>query len=733
MKKITILISGMHCASCANIITKALQKLDGVIEATVNFSTEKAVIEYEPAKTTPEQIIHTVEKKGYKAALYETAKTKDREEERRKKEIAEMRHLFLVGVLFSLPALLIGMVFPFIGIKIPFEAFSGFILWLLATPVQFYVGKGFYFGAWHALKNRTANMDSLIALGTSAAYFYSVYAVLFQPELEQYFEVATILITFVLLGKYLEAIAKGKTSAAIKKLMSLQAKTAIVIRKGKEKEIPIEHVVVGDIILVKPGQKIPVDGVIVEGYSSVDESMITGESIPIEKRKGDTVISATINKTGSFRFKATKVGTHTTLSQIIQLIEEAQAKKAPIERFADLVSAYFVPVVILIAALTFISWYFIVGKSFAFSLLTSVAVLVIACPCALGLATPTAIMVGTGKGAEKGILIKGGDALEAAHKIRYVIFDKTGTITHGKPIVTDIASTSYLNEKEVLSIAASIEQESEHPLAEAIVNCAKEKKIVLQKSTNFRAIPGLGITAKIKKKEYFLGNVKYMNKINIKTKALTEHIEKLQESGKTVMLLCDGQQVLGIIAVADTIKETALKAVKKLHRMRIGVYMITGDNQRTADAIAGQAGITNVFAEVLPDEKVSYVKKLQKKGYVAMVGDGINDAPAIAQANIGIAMGSGTDVAMETGNVVLMKNNPEDVAKAIQLSKLTMLKIKQNMFWALAYNILGIPIAAGVLYPFTGWLLNPMIAGGAMALSSVSVVFNSLLLKMKRL
>lgn len=731
MVKTQLRISGMHCASCATILTKALSKIPGVAEAMVNYSTEKATIAYDPKQTKITDFIAAVKAKGYSATLFEGgAQAKDKEEKRRQKEIQETKQLFLIGLLFSLPAFLITTVVMNLGIEVPF---ADYIAWILATPVQFYVGWQFYRGTWHSLKNYTASMDTLIAIGTSAAYFYSTYVVLLQPELGQYFEVGAVLITFVMLGKYLEAVAKGKTSAAIKKLMGLQPKTALVIRNGKQQEIAIDSVVAGDIVLVKPGQKIPVDGTIVEGHSSVDESMITGESIPIEKKKGDAVIGATINKTGSFRFRATKVGANTTLAQIIQLIEEAQGKKAPIQRFADMVSAYFVPIVIVISVVTFLFWYFAAGESFSFSLLAAVAVLVIACPCALGLATPTAIMVGTGKGAENGVLIKGGDALEAAHKINSVIFDKTGTITHGEPKVTDIISFTTLSQKEILKIAASLEQHSEHPLAEAIVSDAEHKKITLHKSEKFHAIPGHGVTGKIQSKVYYLGNTRLMHKQHIHTAQAADNIIALEGEGKTVMALSDRATVLGVIAVADMIKPTAKKAVEKLYRMGVAVYLITGDNQRTAQGIAKQAGITNVFAEVLPDEKAAYVKKLQKKGSVAMVGDGINDAPAIAQADIGIAMGSGTDVAMETGNVVLMRNDPLDVAKAIRLSKMTMAKIKQNMFWALFYNILGIPVAAGVLYPFTGWLLSPMIAGGAMALSSVSVVSNSLLLKIKRL
>jgi len=730
MKKLELQISGMHCASCAAIINKALSKAKGIKESNVNFSTSKATLSFDETQISEEELINIVKDKGYKASLSTGEDDFKKHELMQKKEIKNLRNKFILSLFFAIPAFIIGMVFMWLDITIPYQ---DYILWALATPIQFYVGWQFYKGTWAALKNRTANMDTLIALGTSAAYFFSVYVVLFNPELGQYFETSAILITLVIMGKLLEAVAKGKTSEAIKKLMGLSPKTATVIRKGKEIKIKIDDVVEGDIILVKPGEKIPVDGNIIEGSSSVDESMITGESMPVEKKKGDPVTGATINKHGSFKFKTTKVGENTTLSRIIKLIEEAQGKKAPIQRFADVVSAYFVPIVIIIALITFLTWYFGFGKEIQFALITSVAVLVIACPCALGLATPTAIMVGTGKGAKKGILIKGGDALETAHKISSIIFDKTGTITKGVPEVTDIIPVNLDSEKRLLQLAASIEKNSEHSLAEAIVKKAKQNKLPLKNAKGFKAIPGHGIKAKLNSTQYYFGNAKLMsdNKINIRK--LKSKIEELEEQGKTVMILSDKKKVLGIIAVADTIKETSKTAVKKLQEMKIFVYMITGDNKRTAKAIAKQAGINHVFAEVLPEDKANYVKKLQKKGKVAMVGDGINDAPALAQADIGIAMGSGTDVAMETGNIVLMKNDLLDVPKAIRLSKLTMSKIKQNMFWALFYNTLGIPIAAGILYPFTGWLLSPIIAGAAMAMSSVSVVSNSLLLKTKKL
>lgn len=714
----------MHCASCATIITKALSKAEGVKSATVNFSTEKAAIDYEPKLINEQALIAVIKSKGYGGYI---AKDTDPqlEEKRRRYDLKQLKSKVILSFIFSLPTLIISMFL----MDLPFREY---IVWVLATPVQFYIGATFYQGAWAALKNKTSNMDTLIALGTSAAYFYSVYSVLFIPLGEQYFEAAAVLISLVVLGKYLESVAKGKTSEAIGKLMKMGAKTATVIRNKKELQIPIEEVQVRDIIIVKPGEKIPVDGTIVEGHSAVDESMITGESIPVEKKKNDNVIGSTINKHGSFTFKATKVGAETTLARIIKLIEEAQTKKAPIQRFADNVSAYFVPIVILIALGTFATWYFLAGSALSFALIAAVSVLVIACPCALGLATPTAIMVGTGKGAKEGILIKGGEALETAHKLRYIVFDKTGTITKGQPEVTDII-TGKISENKFLEIAGSIEKNSEHPLAEAIVNKAKAKNISWKKISQFKAIPGKGVKAKIGKQEYYLGNIKLMGDIKANLSAFKSEIPLLEEQGKTVMILAERKKILGAIAVADEIKEDSPEAIRRLKQLGLKVYMITGDNERTAKAIAKKVGIDNYFAEVLPEHKAGHVKKLQQGGCVAMVGDGINDAPALAQADIGIAMGSGTDVAMESGSIVLMKNSLLDIPKAIKLSKITMKKIRQNMFWALFYNVLGIPIAAGVLYPFTGWLLSPIIAGGAMALSSVSVVGNTLLMRKKRI
>ncbi len=725
MKTSTLKISGMHCASCSTILTRALQKVDGVQSALVNYSTEKATITYDPSKVQEDSFIKAVQKKGYNAEVL-GAESFGHEERLRKKELHQLRFKVTISAVFALPALIISMFFS----SLPY---SSYILWVLSTPVQFYIGFPFYRGTWAALKNKSANMDSLIAIGTSAAYFFSVYSVLFIEEGGEYFEISAILIALVLLGKYLEAVAKGRTSQAIAKLAKMGAKTAMVIRKGKELKIPIEEVVVGDQVIVKPGEKIAVDGIIIEGSSSIDESMVTGESMPVDKKKNDKVIGSTINKQGTFTFKATKVGAETVLSRIVKLIEEAQGRKAPIQRFADNVSAYFVPIVILIAIATFVVWYVLLNATLSFSMLTAVAVVVIACPCALGLATPTSIMVGTGKGAMHGILIKGGDVLEAAHKLRYIVFDKTGTLTKGKPAVTELIPAKNNTEKKVLEIAGSIEKNSEHPLAEAIVQKAKEQKVSFKKVSNFLSVTGKGVRAKINSKRYYLGNIKLMKDNRISVTSYQSQIESLEEEGKTVMVLADSKKVLGLIAVADELKEDSADAVAILKQMGITTYMITGDNKRTARAIAKKVGIENYFAEVLPEDKLTHVKTLQKKGKVAMVGDGINDAPALAQADIGIAMGSGTDVAMETGNIVLMKNSLLDVPRAITLSKMTMSKIRQNMFWALFYNVLGIPVAAGVLYPFTGWLLSPMIAGGAMALSSVSVVTNALLLRRKSL
>ncbi|MEK6923840.1 MAG: heavy metal translocating P-type ATPase [Candidatus Micrarchaeota archaeon] len=717
MVRVEIAVGGMHCASCAVLITRALEKTLGVVKANVNYASGKALVEFDDAQTNESAVVDAIKSRGYAARVGVDA---DGERQVREKEISTLKTLLVIGAAFAIPALILGM----FVMDFPYRML---LLFLLSTPVQFVIGKSFYLGAWSALQNKSASMDTLIAVGTSAAYFYSI-AALFGLVEEQYFEVAAILITLVILGKYLEAVAKGRTSEAIRKLMGLAPKTATVIRARQELEIPIEQVVAGDIVVVKPGEKMPVDGIVVEGASAVDESMVTGESIPVEKTKGSKIIGGTINKHGALKFKATKVGKDTVLSQIVKLVEEAQGSKANIQRFADQISAIFVPVVIAIAILTFVAWYFLLGQPFSFALMVSVAVLVIACPCALGLATPTSIMVGTGIGAQKGILIKNAESLELMHKIKAVVFDKTGTITEGKPKVTDFIVFSPKDRRKSLEFAYAVENNSEHPLADAIVEFVKCENTALKKARGFKATPGFGVEAVVDGSSVALG--KPDKAFGAQSKHVYTVVSRLQEEGKTAMVLKANAKPIAVIGVADTIRETSVKAVEELKKLGVETWLITGDNERTAKAIARQAGIRNVFAEVLPQDKASYVKQLQDKGLkVVMVGDGINDAPALAQADIGIAMGSGTDVAMETGSVVLMRSDPQDVPRAIRLGRATINKIRQNMFWALVYNVLGIPIAAGLLYPSFGILLSPIIAGGAMALSSVSVVANALTLR----
>jgi P-type Cu+ transporter len=651
----------------------------------------------------------------------------DREKAARESDIRRLKYLFLLSISLSVPVFIVSMVFDWINFMIPDR---NIILLLLATPVQFVVGYGFYRGAFSSLKSKSATMDTLITLGTSAAYFYSLLVVLFPSILGDrvYFETSAVLMTFIVFGKWLEAVTKGKTSEAIKKLVGLQPKTAIVIRDGKEIQMNIRDVLIGDIIIVKPGQRIPVDGVVTDGLTSVDESMITGESIPVEKKKGDAVIGGTMNKHGSFRFKATRIGKGMVLNQIVKLVEDAQGSKAPIQRIADKVSSYFVPAVLMIAIVSFIFWYFVFGQTFVFSLGIFIAVLIIACPCALGLATPTAIIVGTGKGAENGILIKGAEALEGIHKVNTIVFDKTGTLTKGKPELTDIVELNGTR-KDILKYASIAEKNSEHPLAEAIINESKKSKMKIPDPTSFEAIPGYGILARYKGESIAFGNRNLMKKYKIKI-YFEEKISKLENEGKTVMILALNRKVMGLIAVADTIKQFSKEAVDKLHKMNKEVIMITGDNPRTAQSIARQLGIDYVLAEVLPKDKAKEIQKLQRKGkVVAMVGDGINDAPALARADVGIAIGAGTDIAMETGQIVLIKNDLRDVVTAIDLSNYTINKIKQNLFWAFFYNSMLIPLAAGLFYPLT---VDPMIAGAAMAFSSVSVVSNSLLMKRYR-
>ncbi|MBI2498815.1 heavy metal translocating P-type ATPase [Candidatus Woesearchaeota archaeon] len=720
---VTLKIIGMDNPHCVNEIKNALQPLKskGILDGELNIN-EKAVIKYDPSRLGLEEIKKAINNAGYKA-LEETSL--DREREVREEELRKLKNLFLIGLIFSIPIVMLS--FPEV-FKIDFSL-RNFVLLILTTPVQFYVGARFYRSAWGALKARSANMDSLIVVGTTAAYIYSLFVTFTTSNGATYFDTASVIITFIVLGKFLESKAKGKTSEAIKKLIGLQAKTATVIRDKKEIKIPIEEVRVNDIVIIKPGEKIPVDGLVVEGGSSVDESMITGESIPVEKKINSIVIGGTINKNGLLKFKATKVGKDTTLAQIIKMVEEAQGSKAPIQRLADKVSSIFVPVVIVISLLTFFVWFFFGPQpAFTFALSNFVAVLIIACPCALGLATPTAIIAGTGKGAEHGILIRGGEALETAHKITTVVFDKTGTLTKGKPEVTDVLDIG--KDKNTLKYAAIAEKGSEHPLGDAIINEAKKREINIPDGTSFKAISGKGVQVRYLSKNILLGNRKLMEDNEIDIKNINDKISELEEQGKTVMILALDKKLYGLIAVADTLKENSRSAVYRLQRMNKEVVMITGDNKRTAHAIARQVGIRYVLAEVLPGDKANEVKKLQKQGrIVAMVGDGINDAPALAQADVGIALGSGTDVAKETGDIVLIKSDLMDVVTSIDLSSYTIKKIRQNLFWAFFYNSAGIPIAAGILYPFFGFLLNPMIAAAAMALSSVSVVSNSLLMR----
>jgi len=738
-REIILPISGMTCASCVRAVERAIGKLEGIIEVSVNLATEKAKIVYDPSKVRISQIKDAVAKAGYKALDIETGQQADYEKAEREKEAGTLWKKFLFSIVFTVPLLYIAMG-PMIGFPLP-DIISphmnplnfGLIQLILVIP-SIIAGYKFYTVGFSRLIRREPNMDSLIAVGTSAAFIYGIYAIIQilnghkEYAHDMYFESAGVIISLILLGKFLESVTKGKTSEAIKKLMGLAPKTAIVIQDGKEMVIPIEEVEVGDIILVKPGEKIPVDGEVTEGRTSVDESMLTGESIPVEKNPGDTVIGASINKNGTIKFKATKVGKDTALAQIIKLVEDAQGSKAPIAKMADIIAGYFVPVVMAIAAISGLAW-FISGQSVVFSLTIFISVLVIACPCALGLATPTAIMVGTGKGAEYGVLIKSGEALETAHKIKTVVFDKTGTITEGKPVVTDIITTGLIDLTELLRLSASAEKGSEHPLGEAIVNEAKAKNLELSSIDSFEAIPGHGIEVTIEGKKLLLGNKKLMDDRKIEI-SLQKESDKLAEEGKTPMYVAIDNELAGIIAVADVMKPGSKKAIEALHNMGIEVAMITGDNKRTAEAIARQVGIDRVLAEVLPQDKANEIKKLQAEGKkVAMVGDGINDAPALAQADIGIAIGSGTDVAIESADIVLMRSDLMDVPTAIQLSRQTIRNIKQNLFWAFAYNSAGIPVAAGLLYLMGGPLLNPMIAAAAMAFSSVSVLTNALRLK----
>jgi Cu+-exporting ATPase len=732
-------ISGMTCANCAMTIERTLNRVDGVISAAVNFANEKASVTYLPSLVSRADLIRAVEQAGYEVIQVEGEEQtlEDAEQLAREAEIRDKRNKVAVGAVLGALTMLVSMG-PALGL-IPSLPFGRWIAFVLATPVQFYLGRDFYVSAWKAARNRTANMDTLVALGSSVAYFYSAAVLIFGIDSPVYFETAAMILTFIVIGKYLEARAKGRASAAIRELMSLQPDMAIVLRAGQEQEVPVSEVQVGDIVVVRPGGRVPVDGVVVSGYSSVDESMVTGESIPVEKAEGDEVIGGTMNKMGAFQFKATRVGSETALAQIVRLVQEAQGSKAPVQRLADQVAGVFVPVVITLAVLTFVAWYFVGGVGFTQALVFMTAVLLIACPCAMGLATPTAVMAGTGVGAENGILIKTAESLERAGKLDTIVLDKTGTITRGEPEVTDIVfSDEWLAlrdgtaEADLLRLAASAERGSEHPLGEAIVRRAEETQIELIKIDAFNAVAGRGIEATVDRHTLLLGNMTLMAERQVRMNGLSDAVDRLQSEGKTAMILAVDGEAAGVVAVADTIKSGSKEAIKELHDMGLEVVMITGDNERTAQAIADQVGLDRVMAEVLPEDKANAVKSLQAEGkLVAMVGDGINDAPALVQADIGIAIGTGTDVAMESADITLMRGDLRSVPQAIRLSKITMRTIKQNLFWAFFYNVAAIPVAMGVLVPFFGpqWQLNPMWAAGAMAMSSIFVVTNSLRLR----
>jgi Cu+-exporting ATPase len=746
VEKVTLPVQGMTCASCVNKVEKALRSLKGVVSVSVNFATERASVEYIPEEVTITNLKRAVRDAGYQVLEVKVGDSTLREEDivekerlARERELSRLKWKFILGAILLIPILLLMYGAPvfekWVGLS---KEMNFFIQFLLATPVQFWAGRQFYVGFWKATKHKTSDMNTLIAVGTSAAYLYSLIVTFASHSImveglmvDVYFDTSAAIIVLILLGRFLEARAKGRTSEAIKKLIGLQPKTARVIRNGNEADIPVEEVAQGDIVVVRPGEKIPVDGIVREGYSSVDESMVTGESLPVEKKAGDSVIGATMNKTGTFKFEATKVGKDTVLAQIIRLVQEAQGSKPPIARLVDVIASYFVPIVIAIAIVTFIVWYFFgPHPALTYAFLNFVAVLIIACPCALGLATPTSIMVGTGKGAENGILIRGAEALETAHQLKTIVLDKTGTLTKGEPSVTDIVESEKFSRKEILFLAASAEKGSEHPLGEAIVNKAKEENVALLDPKDFQAIAGHGIEATIDSKRILLGNPKLMEEKKIFLNGFSEKAEGLSGEGKTPMFLAVDGEAAGIIAVADTLKESSKEAVGALHRMGLEVVMLTGDNQRTARAIAQQIGIDRVLAEVLPEMKAEEVRRLQAEGKkVGMVGDGINDAPALAQADVGIAIGTGTDVAMESSDITLIGGDLRGVVTAIALSKATIRNIRQNLFWAFAYNTILIPVAAGVLFPFFGILLNPIFAAGAMAFSSVTVVSNALRLR----
>ncbi len=730
-------IENLRCASCVKFIEDELKSTQGVLNATVNIATQEATVDYLPQNTTLSQLNAAIETWGYKPRAATSDAPVDKQEEAHAREYRKLMNKFWFAAAVAVPVMATAY-YQVVPVLRDMSMDSLRLLWgvtaLLTLPVMFWSGSDFFTGAWAAFKHRSANMNTLIALGTGAAWLYSTFAILFPsvfPEgtSEPFFDVVAVVIALVVLGQALELRAKGQSSSAIKKLLGLQAKTARVVRDGKEMDIPVEEVLVGDVIQVRPGEKIPVDGVIVEGSSAVDESMLTGESLPASKKMGDEVIGATINKTGAFKFRATKVGKDTALAQIVKMVQDAQNSKAPIARLADTVSGYFVPIVMILAVWTFVIW-FVFGPQpqFVYALVTSVTVLIIACPCALGLATPMSLMVGIGKGAENGILIRSGEALQTARAIQIVVLDKTGTITKGQPELTDIIISDQLivKDDELLRLASSVEKVSEHPLAQAIVEGAQARKLELAEVKDFEAIPGHGVSAKVEGKNILIGNLKLMNRENIALGSLEEKSKSLADDGKTPMFIALDGKAAGIIAVADTVKEDSAEAIKALQGLGIEVVMITGDNRRTAEAIARKVGVTRVLAEVLPEDKAKNVQQLQAEGKkVAMVGDGINDAPALAQADVGLAIGTGTDVAIEASDITLIKGSLKGVVTAIEVSRATMNNIYQNLVGAFFYNVLGLPIAMGLLFPFFGLLLSPLIAGAAMAFSSVTVVGNA--------
>lgn len=744
MENTTLKLRGMSCASCANNIETAIRSVPGVTQATVNFGAEQASVTYDSTQTDVAQIQAAVDEAGYAAQpLQEDRLVAEDDVERRERQTEERqltRKVWISGIISAI--LVVGSLPMMTGLHIPLIPMWLHNPWLqlvLTAPVLFWAGSGFFVNAWKAFKRHTATMDTLVAIGTGTAYGYSLFPTFFPDWFiaqglapDVYYEAAAVIITLILLGRLLENRAKGQTSEAIRKLIGLQARTARVIRDGREVDVPIAEVVLDDVILVRPGEKIPVDGEIVEGGSTIDEAMVTGESLPVKKQVGDEVIGATINKTGSFKFRATRVGKDTFLAQIVKLVQQAQGSKAPIQRLADQVTGWFVPVVIAIAIATFVLWYNVMGNV-TMALITTVGVLIIACPCALGLATPTSIMVGTGKGAENGILIKGAESLEQAHNLQTIILDKTGTITQGKPTVTNfvtVKGTAHQNELQLLRLAAAVERNSEHPLAEAVVQYAQAQGARLTDARAFEAVAGSGVQGTVDDHLIQIGTHRWITELGIETSALRSQWEQLESLGKTVIWLAVDDQVEAIMGIADAVKPSSVQAIRALQKMGLDVVMLTGDNRRTAEVIAREVGIQRVFAEVRPDQKAATVASIQAEGkVVAMVGDGINDAPALAQADVGLAIGTGTDVAIAASDITLISGDLHGIVMAIQLSRATMRNIRQNLFFAFIYNVAGIPIAAGILYPFFGWLLNPIIAGAAMALSSVSVVTNALRLR----